>query len=83
MKKFLATIVSSFTPYKVSISENNITNSRAEKKGYDIDTVSTCTCTLVLGNWEWTKTPKLTGYLKRVDNVKGGLKSQTSISFKW
>lgn len=33
MKKFLATIVSSFTPYKVSISENNITDSRAEKKG--------------------------------------------------
>ena len=51
MKKFLATIVSSFTPYKVSISENNITNSRVEKKGYDIDTVSTCTCTLDVGNW--------------------------------
>ena len=32
MKKFLATIVSSFTPYKVSISETNITDSRAEKR---------------------------------------------------
>ncbi len=83
MKKFLATIVSSFTPYKVSISENNITNSRVEKKGYDIDTVSTCTCTLVLGNWGWIKTPKLTEYFKRIDTMKGELKAQTSILFKW
>lgn len=83
MKKFLATIISSFTPYKVNISENNITDSQAEKKGYDIDSVGTYTCTCDAGNWGWTKTPKLTGYIKWIDNVKGGLKAQTSISFKW
>ena len=29
------------------------------------------------------KTPKLTEYFKRIDTMKGELKAQTSILFKW